>query len=144
MIMSYYIFRASLFIALDGMFFISIYIFPSSMSKNQLVSCMMKFFSLLEFFIDREFFPIVQNYQTLVFGGHLLGHYIYFILDDFCNNIFYFRIITFHISSCLLILGLIYVFVKWRWSSEMGNFKNNNKLKFIYTLLYIALSYFSL
>ena len=145
MIMSYYIFRASLFIALDGMFFISIYIFPSSMSKNQLVSCMMTFFSLLEFFIDRQVFSNCSKLSNTGFWGTSSGTlYIFHQLNDFCNNIFYFWIITFHISSCLLILGLIYVFVKRRWSSEMGNFKNNNKLKFIYTLLYIALSYFSL
>ena len=73
MIMSYYIFRASLFIALDGMFFISIDIFPSSMSKNQLVSCMMKFFSLLEFFIDRQIFSNCSKLSNTGFWGTSSG-----------------------------------------------------------------------
>ena len=111
--MNYNIFGSSLFIAIVGMFFVSIGIFASSMSKNQLVSSMTTFFLLLVLFIGGQVFSNRTKLSNVGFLGSSSGTLnIFHQLGDFCNGVFDFRIITLHVSSCLLILGLTCVFVK--------------------------------
>lgn len=111
--MNYNIFGSSLFIAIVGMFFVSIGIFASSMSKNQLVSSMTTFFLLLVLFIGGQIFSNRTKLSNVGFLESSSGTLsIFHQLSDFCNGVFDFRIITLHISSCILILCLTCIFVK--------------------------------
>ena len=96
-----------------AMNYVSIGIFASSMSKNQLVSSMTTFFLLLVLFIGGQVFSNRTKLSNVGFLGSSSGTLnIFHQLGDFCNGVFDFRIITLHVSSCLLILGLTCVFVK--------------------------------
>jgi ABC-2 type transport system permease protein len=94
-----------LFIAITGLLFIAIGIFASSLTENQIVSCMVTFFILLTLFIGGQFFADRSQITNLsLYGTYQESLNIFSQLDNFCNGVFDTRIVVFYLSTCILTL----------------------------------------
>jgi ABC-2 type transport system permease protein len=84
--------------------FVAIGIFASSLTENQIVSCMLTFFILLTLFICGQFFANRSQISNLtLYGTYLESLNIFSQLDNFCNGVFDSRIIVFYVSTSKLI-----------------------------------------
>ncbi|MDR2603332.1 MAG: ABC transporter permease [Puniceicoccales bacterium] len=94
-----------LFIAITGLLFVAIGIFASSLTENQIISCMVTFFILLALFIGEQFFANRSQITNLnLYGTYQEALNIFSQLDNFCNGVFDTRIVVFYLSTCVLTL----------------------------------------
>ncbi|MDR0693226.1 MAG: hypothetical protein LBF49_01475 [Puniceicoccales bacterium] len=94
-----------LFIAITGLLFVAIGIFASSLTENQIVSCMVTFFILFTLFIGGQFLADRSRITNLsLYGTYQESLNIFSQLDNFCNGVFDTRIVVFYLSTCVLTL----------------------------------------
>ncbi|MDR1413659.1 MAG: ABC transporter permease [Puniceicoccales bacterium] len=94
-----------LLIGLVGTFFISIGILSSSLTENQIISCMVTFFILMTLFIGGEALADNSRISNLnLFGTYSESLKIFSQVDNFCNGIVDSRTVVFYLSSSVLAL----------------------------------------
>jgi ABC-2 type transport system permease protein len=93
--------------------FVAIGIFASSLTENQIVSCMVTFFILLTMFVGEQFFANRSQMTNLnLYGTYQESLNIFSQLDKFCNGVFDTRIVVFYLSTYILTLCISTVVVQ--------------------------------
>jgi ABC-2 type transport system permease protein len=94
-----------LFICLIGTFFVSIGIFFSSLTENQIISCLVTFFTLVAFFIVGQMLADNSKISNLsLFCSCSEPLKIFSQMDNFCSGIVDSRTVVFFLSSSVLAL----------------------------------------
>jgi ABC-2 type transport system permease protein len=96
-----------LFICLVSVFFIGVGVFSSSLTENQIVSCMATFFILIGVFVGGQFLANgakISNLSLAETYRESLG--IFLQLDNFCEGVIDSRVVVFYLSLGALALCL--------------------------------------